>query len=860
MKNILKNLSKDLKQGCLVIDTHFSIIGLNDEYKRIHNLLDNSTIDKGTTLTCKSFLNYPPKFEFHLKSILDGSLEKFTSLLSHPHHHNRQYEISITSIKNDLNRVEAACIKVSDNITIPANFTLPDQSFFETLIVESADVYQLADNAFNIRYISKAVSEILGYAASEMIGKNVLDLVHPDDIDEVKDWLISIRQNTGKLFALEYRLKNKEGFWIWIENNARNLLAVENINAVLMQYRNVQSKKVADHALIQTEQRLSLLLNNTEESFIILNSRLRIVTYNSAAQEHSPYFLKQELQSGISILDLIDKEEADDYIAMFEKVFEGVQRDRETSFTDADSHRHIYNHTFRPLFDKGGDIFGVFITSRNITETKKLTEALAVNADRLKTSQKIAKLGYFEVDCTMKNVYCSEEFYEITGLTHAINNLEDLTIFEKICHHEDLKRVRKEFKWSVSRSKDFNIEFRIKVNDQQEKVILAIGGVSNKEASSAQKLRVTLQDITDSKMAIMALQTLESRFKSLFENSLDGVLLSKEDGSIISANPAICSMLGYSKKEIIALEKSALVSSEDEAIKRMREERRKTGAFVGEITLKHKMSYDVPAEITTISLTDAQGNTYLSSIIRDITEKKKIEMEQKALTEELLKNNQDLQQFSYITSHNLRAPVANLISLLNLYNKENPADDFNQLLIEKFEQATNQLNETLNDLLNVLVIKSNTNVQKEEVSFIDVFERVKKSVYNLLDQTYGKIRVDFSEVEKIEYNRIHLESIFLNLVSNAIRYSSPDRSPEIKIKSYRHDKWVVVEFEDNGLGMDLNRYGDRLFGLYQRFHENKEGKGLGLYMTKSQVIAAGGKVDVESILGKGTIFKIYFKS
>ena len=90
------------------------------------------------------------------------------------------------------------------------------------------------------------------------------------------------------------------------------------------------------------------------------------------------------------------------------------------------------------------------------------------------------------------------------------------------------------------------------------------------------------------------------------------------------------------------------------------------------------------------------------------------------------------------------------------------------------------------------------------------------------------------------------------MISNAIRYSSPDRKPEIKIKSYKQNNWIIVEFADNGLGMDLKRYGDRLFGLYQRFHGHKEGKGLGLYMTRSQVIAMGGKIEVESEPGVGT--------
>jgi signal transduction histidine kinase len=140
-----------------------------------------------------------------------------------------------------------------------------------------------------------------------------------------------------------------------------------------------------------------------------------------------------------------------------------------------------------------------------------------------------------------------------------------------------------------------------------------------------------------------------------------------------------------------------------------------------------------------------------------------------------------------------------------------------------------------------------------------VYDEVKKNVQNLLDQEKSTIEVDFSEVNHINYNRIHIESIFLNMITNAIRYRSPERMPHIKIRSYYKDNWVVVDFKDNGLGMDLNRYGDRIFGLYQRFHEHKEGKGLGLYMTRSQITAMGGEIEVESEPGRGTTFKVYFK-
>ena len=407
---------------------------------------------------------------------------------------------------------------------------------------------------------------------------------------------------------------------------------------------------------------------------------------------------------------------------------------------------------------------------------------------------------------------------------------------------------------------DFNAEYRIITRQGQEKIILTIGAAVQNEQGKPENFKVTMQDITDSKMAMLALQTMESRFKSLFDNSIDGVILSMEGGEIISANPSICKLLGYTTPQITDLNMNDLFDIASPSIGEMISERLKTGRFIGEVIIRNKYGRIIFAEITSLSMKDLNGRNVISTIIKDITDKKKIEEEQKALTAELLRNNQDLQQFSFITSHNLRAPVANLISLLGLYNRQNTSDLFNQTLIEKFEEATLQLNSTLNDLVNVLVIKSNNNIEKQQLFLPDIFNANRSNIENLLLEQNGTIEADFTEVPIIEYNKIHLDSIFLNLLSNAIRYRSPERSPVIKVRSYRKDNWIVVSFADNGLGIDLKRYGDRLFGLYQRFHVSKEGKGLGLYMTKSQVMAMGGNIEVESEPGKGTIFNVFFKS
>jgi len=1115
-ENILEAFLAGTNNGFMILDKELRILHFNAAYSHFHQTYTGNNLITGSLLSDVYTPNGVSEVIGFIKKALKGEASKFSRKF--PPVNNgctSWFDIEYYPLKSDSGKIEGVGIGVFETTEKHLSEERRKQSeeLFKTLILNSTDAFLLADVDFELTYISDNLYNVLGFESGELLRKNGLDIAHPDDVDRVKEWFKTVTKQDDKLLSIEYRVKNKEGQWIWVENFARNRLNNGSVNAIVMNLRNIQAKKLADQALVQSEQRLSLLLNNTAESFIILNSRLRIVAYNHAAQEHSPYFFKKELQSGRSILDLVDASEMEMMIALFEKVFDGEQVERETTYGEDKKNQHIYSHIYRPLFDKEDDIFGVFITSnditqrkraeqqvkdseirfktiiqesfdavlitdaetkmiysspsitnvlgyraedlegkrgfdyihpsflramhdkfqevlqspnseknidvkmrhindeyiwievkaknmfhneyvkgilislrdityrkkaeeiislseqrfkglvqsgadmiaildvncvvqytsptiktiigidpatlngknildhvhpddlqyvkekfdglmishrtqsyigpyryrnddgkyfwlestitnllgdpsikgivlnsRDITERKKLTEDLAVNAERLETAQRIAKLGYFEYDFRTVDYFLSEEFYDILGLTQEIDLDLDYRMVEELIHPEDRDKVRAEVEKAVHEARDFNTEFRLRVKTGEQKVVSAIGMAFKNRAGIVEKYTVTLQDITDKRMATLALQTLEGRFTSLFENSIDGILITVDSGEIISANPAICRMLGYTSEEMLQIKRADLLDVESPSVQELLAAKARDEMFVGEILVRHKEGYQIPIELASTSMKDAEGNRYYSNIIRDITEKKKIEEEQRSLTQELVKNNQDLQQFSFITSHNLRAPVANLISLLSLYDKENPAEEFNKLLIDKFEEATLQLNNTLNDLINVLVIKSNTNVEKEALTFSSTFDIVKKNIENLLSETGGDIETDFSEVDSIKYNKIHLESIFLNLISNAIRYRSPDRAPQIKIRSCRQDQWVIVSFSDNGLGIDLKRYGGRLFGLYQRFHQSKEGKGLGLYMVNSQVVAMGGKIEVESEPMVGTTFKIFFKS
>ncbi|MNF82499.1 Cell-division control histidine kinase PdhS [compost metagenome] len=248
------------------------------------------------------------------------------------------------------------------------------------------------------------------------------------------------------------------------------------------------------------------------------------------------------------------------------------------------------------------------------------------------------------------------------------------------------------------------------------------------------------------------------------------------------------------------------------------------------------------------------------SIQRDITDEKKLETEKEHLIRELTQNNKDLKQFSYITSHNLRAPLSNLIGLLNLI-EDIPVDNPElQEIIAGFTKSTHLLNETINDLVKVIIIKDNPSMQKEEVSLKEVFENVFSQLSFQIELHKPIIKLKFDRVPLLNTNKAYIESILLNLLTNSIKYKSENRKLKISITAEQIDHQAILTFKDNGIGIDLERNRDKVFGLYQRFHNYPDSKGLGLYLVKSQVETMGGTISIDSEVNKGTTFTITFKN
>lgn len=236
--------------------------------------------------------------------------------------------------------------------------------------------------------------------------------------------------------------------------------------------------------------------------------------------------------------------------------------------------------------------------------------------------------------------------------------------------------------------------------------------------------------------------------------------------------------------------------------------------------------------------------------------KQKLQLEK--FNEHLENKNRQLSSFAHIASHNLRAPVSNLMTLKDFYNESTDLED-KGMLFSKLELVIGHLNETLNELIESVKIQGNKDITHEPIIFNSVFNKTLEILDSQILDSKAVVTSNFSEAPNIEYPKLYIESIMLNLLSNSIRYSSPDRIAQIHFCTAVNNNEIILIAKDNGLGIDLRKHGHKLFGLNNTFHRHPDSKGVGLFMTKTQIEAIGGAITVESEVDKGTTFKIILK-
>ncbi len=241
----------------------------------------------------------------------------------------------------------------------------------------------------------------------------------------------------------------------------------------------------------------------------------------------------------------------------------------------------------------------------------------------------------------------------------------------------------------------------------------------------------------------------------------------------------------------------------------------------------------------------------------DITLQKQKQEEAQNTIDIIGEQNNRLLNFAHIVSHNLRSHASSFKMLMDIVNTTNDQKERKEAFYH-LNNVSNALTDTITHLTEIVSVQTNINEESKKINLHDYIQKTIDILKGDIDQKKAIVINQVPAEIFINYNPAYLESIILNLMSNALKYKHPDRNPEVKLEAFYENKRLVLQISDNGRGIDLNKYGESLFGMYKTFHGNKDAVGIGLFITKNQINSMGSEISVQSELNMGTSFKITF--
>lgn len=731
---------------------------------------------------------------------------------------------------------------------------------FRSLFENIADVVTVVDAERKFIYANDNLATVLGYTLDEYkLARYQPGFIHPDYEPEEKLLYLNVAKNPGQSFLFDMQFKHKNGNWVWLEGTVKNLLHVDSVQGIVSTYRDVTEQKTAEMLLRQSEQRFRGLVENSIDILTIADINGEIIFSSDNVSKILGY----------------NKEE---YVKVhFEKDFihPKDQLRQQLLFTEVRQNPGKVYPFIWALKHKNGQWVWVEGTVCNLLDAESVKGVVANFRDI--TARRANELALKNSEANLSAI-----IENTTDLVYSLDNDLNFITFNQLFKNT-IKQVynfdvlqggsalslteslpppvaakwRKHYQQALT-GKTLRFINEYPVPDGKVYLSYSINPIRQNERVIG--LSVFSRDITKEKLDEIAVQQSEANMRSVFENTDVAINLFDTDLKLISFNSVSDkhAMLFFGRELKIGASgfdyfPKERWSSIYEVIKRV-----KAGeTVVYEIFYPRADGDKEWMEVKWFGVADKRGKiTGIILFYRNITEKKNAEIEREKMTADLVRRNKDLEQFTYIVSHNLRAPVANIKGLAGLLEMNPPADTEDRETLHALSSAIGQLDNVIIDLNQMLQVGKQVNDQKEKIQLRSLFEEISLELKGLIQQNKVVIDYDFDEVAEIFTIKGYIYSIFQNLVTNSIKYRQTNVPIIIRISAKKQDDMAVFTFTDNGKGIDLVRYGEQLFGLYKRFDFSVEGKGVGLFMVKMQVQSLGGTISVQSQPGVGTTFTV----
>jgi PAS domain S-box-containing protein len=719
------------------------------------------------------------------------------------------------------------------------------------------------DHGFRISRWSQKAEQLFGWKSNEVIGLhfNEFNILPKEEFERIKENIKTIEEGTDISTVLENNNCHKSGKLLhcrWHNSILRD--AQGSIISIFSMVEDISALKIIQENLRRSEERFQLAVAGSKDGIWDWDIANDLAYFSPRCQE----MIGEEFESQISGMEAFVKHVHPDDItstinAYKLHLYERKEMQTEYRLRIADGSYRWFLVKGQAIWSHEGKPIRMVGSLSDIHDKKQTEEALENSENKFNTVTDHITDIVNMIDRNGIIRYTNQSVVGILGYQP-----EELlgTHFLTLVHPDEQIRISERFKTQVnSKGPGKLIQFRLRAKDGSYISFEGIGNVQLHHPA-LQSIIMISRDITLRKRAEEIIVASEEKFRSLVHNISDIITIVSANGEIQYQSASARQIMGYEENGLRKRSIMEVVHPDDlQFVLTMFQSLIQNGGN-SELIEFRLLNSDGQYFYIEAQATNQLQNPSIAGIVvtsRDISIRKKAEAEKQSLIQELTKNNADLKQFSYIVSHNLRSPLTNLISMTNLLDMDTINTERSLKLINGFKTTTTRLNETLNDLIHILLVKNNTNINIQSLVFEETLEQVTQSITAVMEASGIEIESDFSGAPSVIFNQAYLESIFQNLITNSIRYRNPDRIPKVQIKTFKNQQDIHLVFSDNGIGFDMELVKDKIFGLHQKFHHHPESRGIGLYLIHAQITSLGGSISVKSQVGNGTIFSIVFK-
>jgi|JI10StandDraft_1071094.scaffolds.fasta_scaffold00656_34 two-component system CheB/CheR fusion protein len=828
-------------QSFFLVDKSYRIITFNQKATDTINQLYGKTLKAGDSIFDLISSKNLESFRGNFSEALKGTSTTGEQKILQPNGSFASYLYNLTPAIREgsfIENVSMSLLDITHLRNLQTELNTSEKLLASVFETNSIGISITDKNGYFVN-VNQGYCDLYGYTREELIGfhfTKVVPKAFKERLTSLHDLFIEGKEE----LAAEWTAQRKDGSLIDIFASASLLVQGDGTRYKITSVRDITENKKYKNLLEETQESASVggwqfdsitnELSWTEETFKVFgldsSFQLSLESMSKLFEDEAKIIFQNSIAKTLTLGEAFDLE------------LQTVTRNNTNLWIRA---------TCKPIsvYDKVIKLFGTF---QNITSLKESALKLKESEDLFRSIYENIKDGIFisypngEI---IKTNYAASEIFGYTESEFLSLSLQSLFAISEKQMYDSMD--------SLKQNGTFQAESK-SIHKNGNHFPCEVYSSTFKLANGEDRVCTIIRDLSERNQMI----NIQARLKNaLYFSNI--VALTDNDGLIIETNDNFSRLSEFSKEELIDIKYNLLDPkfNNPDSLEKLWNGINSGNIWRGEILNQTKTGKTFWLDTSIFPLKDSSGKEQgFMAVCSEITERKQKEIEKERLLTSLAQRNKDLEQFSYIVSHNLRAPLANILGLSNLLKDTNIENETTNLIISNLYKASQNLDTVITDLSEILQIRKRVREEKQQVKLSSLIDSIIMSIDNTIQETKANIDVDFSEIDEILTLKGYMHSIFTNLITNSIQYARVGIAPFISIQSKKIGHNIQIVVKDNGRGIDLKKYSDKIFGLYKRFHLDVEGKGVGLYMTKTQVELLGGTIKVESEVQKGTTFTI----